>query len=94
MAGRVFNSASATLAPTATAAPSSSWGERLRQLLQPWWPRQRQMPTVVAAAGRCLFSLKVIFMADLRRKYVCRSAVTLAETAFLFVPFPFSGGIV
>ena len=32
-------------------------------------------------------------MADLRRKYVCRSAVALVDTTFLFVPFPFSGGI-
>ena len=39
-------------------------------------------------------------MADLRRKYVCRSDVALVKTtfrwcsfSFLFVPFPFSGGI-
>ena len=36
-------------------------------------------------------SKKVNFMADLRRKYVCRSAVALVETHSFGVPFPFSG---
>ena len=39
---------------------------------------------------------KVNFMADIRSKYVCRSAVALVETHSFgvpFFPFPFSGGI-
>ena len=42
------------------------------------------------------FSTKVNFIADLRRKCVCRSAVVLVEThsfGIPFFPFPFSGGI-
>ena len=34
--------------------------------------------------------VKVNFMADLRRKYVFRSAVALVETHPFGVPFPFS----
>ena len=39
------------------------------------------------------FSKKENFIADLRRKYVCRSSVALVETHSFCIPFPFSGGI-
>ena len=40
-----------------------------------------------------VFCMKVNFMADLRRKYVCRSAVALVKTHSFGVTFLFSGGI-
>ena len=69
--------------------PPSSWGEQLRQLLQPWWTKKRNMPPVVTAACWCLFSKKVNFMTDLRRKYVCISTAAQLETTFLWHYFSF-----
>ena len=37
----------------------------------------------------CFFSKKENFNADLRRKYVCRSAVAMVETTFLWHYFSF-----
>ena len=45
------------------------------------------------AINACVFCKKVNLMADLRRKYVCRSDVALVETHSFDLPFPFYGGI-
>ena len=46
-----------------------------------------QLPPPPFLHTKILFSKKVNFMEDLRRKYVCRSAVALVETHFFGVPF-------
>ena len=42
---------------------------------------------VLIDAWLLLFSKKVLFMADLQKKYICRSAVALVETHSFGVPF-------
>ena len=50
------------------------------------------MSFMLVYAWLLFFSKKVNFMADLRRKYVCRSAVALIETHSFGFIFLCSGG--